>query len=174
MILEGQGRLVRAYPPLSGIDFAGTVRRSDSPEFWSGDPVVLTGWRVGEVQWGVISGDHGIIAAHAEPDKPSCDVRPRLVSASSSVPEYQYQNNDRYRNAEKPKKNTFTHGLPPTSWASTRGQGLTFPVGTASSNDVFPRQRFTNPRGGLPLSCQRRPVNGKPASARMAGSRLAP
>jgi hypothetical protein len=42
-------------------------------------------------------------------------MRPRLVSASSSVPEYQYQNDDRYRNAEKPKKNTSTHGLPPTS-----------------------------------------------------------
>ena len=35
-----------------GIDFAGTVERSDSPEFKPGDPVVLTGWRVGEAQWG--------------------------------------------------------------------------------------------------------------------------
>src|SRR5207302_811897 len=52
MILEGQGRLVRAYPHVPGVDFAGTVLRSDSPEFRPGDPVVLTGWRVGEVQWG--------------------------------------------------------------------------------------------------------------------------
>jgi len=35
-----------------GVDFAGTVLRSDSPEFRPGDPVILTGWRVGEVQWG--------------------------------------------------------------------------------------------------------------------------
>src|SRR2546425_10850437 len=52
MILEGQGRLVRAYPHVPGVDFAGTVISSDSPEFPPGDPVVLTGWRVGEVQWG--------------------------------------------------------------------------------------------------------------------------
>ena len=52
MILEGQGRLVRRYPHIPGIDFAGTVERSESPEFRPGDPVVLTGWRVGEAQWG--------------------------------------------------------------------------------------------------------------------------
>ena len=52
MILEGQGRLVRQYPHVPGIDFAGTVERSDSPEFKPGDPVILTGWRVGELHWG--------------------------------------------------------------------------------------------------------------------------
>jgi acrylyl-CoA reductase (NADPH) len=52
MILEGQGRLVRKYPHVPGIDFAGTVLQSRSPEFQPGDPVILTGWRVGEVQWG--------------------------------------------------------------------------------------------------------------------------
>jgi acrylyl-CoA reductase (NADPH) len=52
MILQGIGRLVRSYPHIPGIDFAGTVERSDSPEFKPGDPVVLTGWRVGELQWG--------------------------------------------------------------------------------------------------------------------------
>src|SRR5207248_5194457 len=39
-------------PHVPGIDFAGTVLASDSPEFRPGDPVVLTGWRVGEAQWG--------------------------------------------------------------------------------------------------------------------------
>src|SRR6267142_4379718 len=52
MILEGQGRLVRAYPHVPGVDFAGTVISSESPEFRPGDPVILTGWRVGEAQWG--------------------------------------------------------------------------------------------------------------------------
>ena len=52
MILQGVGRLVRGYPHIPGIDFAGTVERSDSPAFNPGDRVVLTGWRVGEVQWG--------------------------------------------------------------------------------------------------------------------------
>jgi acrylyl-CoA reductase (NADPH) len=52
MILQGVGRLVRQYPHIPGIDFAGTVERSESSEFAPGDPVILTGWRVGEVQWG--------------------------------------------------------------------------------------------------------------------------
>jgi acrylyl-CoA reductase (NADPH) len=52
MILQGIGRLVRNYPHVPGIDFAGTVEHSASPEFKPGDPVILTGWRVGEVHWG--------------------------------------------------------------------------------------------------------------------------
>ncbi|PTQ75189.1 MDR family oxidoreductase [Celeribacter persicus] len=46
------GGLVRTYPHVPGIDFAGTVEISESPEFRPGDKVVLTGWRVGEVHWG--------------------------------------------------------------------------------------------------------------------------
>jgi len=52
MILQGLGRLVRTYPHIPGIDFAGSVEHSEAPEFEPGDPVILTGWRVGEAQWG--------------------------------------------------------------------------------------------------------------------------
>ena len=46
------GGLVRNYPHVPGIDFAGTVEASDDPRYSPGDKVVLTGWRVGEVHWG--------------------------------------------------------------------------------------------------------------------------
>jgi len=52
MVLGGIGRLVRNYPHVPGIDFAGTVTASDSSDFAPGDSVVLTGWRVGEAHWG--------------------------------------------------------------------------------------------------------------------------
>jgi len=52
LIVNGAGGLVRKYPHVPGIDFAGTVRESRHAGFKSGDRVVLTGWRVGEVQWG--------------------------------------------------------------------------------------------------------------------------
>ena len=52
MILEGQGRLVRDYPHVPGIDFAGRVAESRHADFKEGDEVILTGWRVGEVHWG--------------------------------------------------------------------------------------------------------------------------
>jgi len=35
-----------------GIDFAGTVEKSEHPSYRPGDKVLLTGWRVGELQWG--------------------------------------------------------------------------------------------------------------------------
>jgi acrylyl-CoA reductase (NADPH) len=52
MVLNGLGRLVRTYPHVPGIDFAGTVADSSSPDFKKGDQVVLTGWGVGEQRWG--------------------------------------------------------------------------------------------------------------------------
>jgi acrylyl-CoA reductase (NADPH) len=46
------GGLVRRYPHVPGIDFAGTVEASEDPRYAPGDRVVLTGWRVGEAHWG--------------------------------------------------------------------------------------------------------------------------
>ena len=46
------GGLVRNYPHVPGIDFAGTVEASDDDRYKAGDKVVLTGWRVGEAHWG--------------------------------------------------------------------------------------------------------------------------
>lgn len=44
--------LVRKYPHVPGIDFAGVVEASSDRRYAPGDPVVLTGWRVGEAHWG--------------------------------------------------------------------------------------------------------------------------
>ena len=46
------GGLVRNYPHVPGIDFAGRVLASDDARYAPGDRVVLTGWRVGEAHWG--------------------------------------------------------------------------------------------------------------------------
>ena len=52
MILKNGGNLVKDYPHIPGIDFAGTVEESESDKFKKGDKVILTGWRVGEVFFG--------------------------------------------------------------------------------------------------------------------------
>ncbi len=52
LILNGLGRLVRTYPHVPGVDFAGVVEASRHPSFRPNDNVILTGWRVGEMQWG--------------------------------------------------------------------------------------------------------------------------
>jgi acrylyl-CoA reductase (NADPH) len=52
LCLGSGGGLVRTYPHVPGVDFAGTVTASDDVRYAAGDKVILTGWRVGEAQWG--------------------------------------------------------------------------------------------------------------------------
>ena len=42
LVVNGLGRLVRHYPHVPGIDFAGTVTASDHSDFQPGDSVILT------------------------------------------------------------------------------------------------------------------------------------
>lgn len=52
LCLNAKAGLVRSFPHVPGIDFAGTVAESADPRYQPGDRVVLTGWRVGEAWWG--------------------------------------------------------------------------------------------------------------------------
>ncbi|MBI1219340.1 MAG: acryloyl-CoA reductase [Rhodobacteraceae bacterium] len=52
LCLGAGGGLVRHWPHVPGIDFAGTVEASADARYAPGDKVVLTGWRVGEAHWG--------------------------------------------------------------------------------------------------------------------------
>ena len=52
MILKNGGRLVKEFPHIPGIDFSGTVVDSENSNFKSGDQVILTGFRVGEIFYG--------------------------------------------------------------------------------------------------------------------------
>jgi acrylyl-CoA reductase (NADPH) len=52
LVLTTGGGLVKTWPHVGGIDFAGTVESSENPDFRPGDKVVLNGWRVGELHWG--------------------------------------------------------------------------------------------------------------------------
>ncbi|ODT20363.1 MAG: acryloyl-CoA reductase [Kaistia sp. SCN 65-12] len=52
LVLTTGGGLVKTWPHVGGIDFAGTVEKSDHAGFKAGDKVVLNGWRVGELHWG--------------------------------------------------------------------------------------------------------------------------
>jgi acrylyl-CoA reductase (NADPH) len=52
LAVTGRSPVVRRFPLVPGIDFAGTVIASDSPDFAAGDPVLLNGWGVGETHFG--------------------------------------------------------------------------------------------------------------------------
>jgi len=52
LALTGSGPIIRRFPMVPGIDFAGEVATSQSPQFKPGDKVILNGWGVGEHHWG--------------------------------------------------------------------------------------------------------------------------
>ena len=52
LCLDVSRGMVRTYPHVPGIDFAGVVERSADARYTPGDKVILTGWRVGETHWG--------------------------------------------------------------------------------------------------------------------------
>lgn len=52
LAITGKSPVVRKFPMVPGIDFAGTVTDSSHPEWKAGDRVVLNGWGVGETHWG--------------------------------------------------------------------------------------------------------------------------
>ncbi len=55
LALTGKSPIIRKYPLIPGIDFAGTVVASSNSEFQAGDAVLLNGWGVGESHHGGFS-----------------------------------------------------------------------------------------------------------------------
>jgi acrylyl-CoA reductase (NADPH) len=56
LAITGRSPIVRAWPLIPGIDFAGVVEASDNPDFKPGERVVLNGWGVGESHHGGYAG----------------------------------------------------------------------------------------------------------------------
>lgn len=52
LAVSGKGRIARKLPMVAGIDLAGTVIESRSPDWKAGDRVVANGWGMSETQWG--------------------------------------------------------------------------------------------------------------------------
>lgn len=52
LAITGKSKVLRSYPMVPGVDMAGTVLESDSPDFHAGDQVILTGFQHGEKYWG--------------------------------------------------------------------------------------------------------------------------
>ena len=56
LAITGKAPVVRRFPMVPGVDFAGTVIASENPEWKEGDKVVLDGWGVGETHYGAYAG----------------------------------------------------------------------------------------------------------------------
>jgi len=56
LAITGNAPVVRRFPMVPGIDFAGTVIASTNPDWKEGDKVILNGWGVGETHYGAYAG----------------------------------------------------------------------------------------------------------------------
>lgn len=56
LAITGKSPVVRHWPLVPGIDFAGTVLSSSSEDYQAGDKVILNGWGVGEAHHGAYAG----------------------------------------------------------------------------------------------------------------------
>ncbi len=79
------GGLVRTYPHIPGIDFAGTVEASDDDRYKPGDKVVLTGWRVGEAHWGGYSQKARVKADWLVPLPEGLDTRQAMAVGTAGL-----------------------------------------------------------------------------------------
>src|ERR1700730_14022430 len=52
LAITGKGPVVRQFPMVPGVDFAGSVQESENSSYRKGDRVLLNGWGVGEHHWG--------------------------------------------------------------------------------------------------------------------------
>jgi acrylyl-CoA reductase (NADPH) len=52
LAVSGRGKIARKLPMVCGIDLAGTVRESRSPDWHPGDKVIVNGWGLSEAHWG--------------------------------------------------------------------------------------------------------------------------
>tara|TARA_Y100000385_G_C13074930_1_gene630938 strand:+ start:1082 stop:2071 length:990 start_codon:yes stop_codon:yes gene_type:complete len=79
------GGLVRKYPHIPGIDFAGTVQTSSDSRYKAGDKVVLTGWRVGEAHFGGFSQKARVNADWLVPLPKGLDTRAAMAIGTAGL-----------------------------------------------------------------------------------------
>ncbi|GKW25469.1 quinone oxidoreductase [Pectobacterium carotovorum subsp. carotovorum] len=79
LAITGKGKIIRNFPMVPGIDFVGTVRHSDSDRFAVGQPVILTGWGVGENHWGGLAQQARVKSDWLVPLPASLDARKAMI-----------------------------------------------------------------------------------------------
>ncbi len=83
LAVTGKAPVVRRFPMIAGVDFAGTVEASSHPAWKPGDKVILNGWGLGETHLG----------AYAEKAR----VKGRLAGAAAAEHERARRHGDRHR-----------------------------------------------------------------------------
>jgi len=79
LAITGKGKIIRQFPMVPGIDFAGRVYSSEDNRFHVGQPVLLTGWGVGENHWGGLAKQARVNADWLVPMPEGLDARKAMI-----------------------------------------------------------------------------------------------
>lgn len=79
LAITGKGKIIRHFPMVPGIDFAGQVHHSEDPRFHVGQAVLLTGWGVGETHWGGLAEQARVNGDWLVPMPEGMDARKAMI-----------------------------------------------------------------------------------------------
>ena len=85
LAVTGTGRIIRNFPMVPGIDFAGIVSESADPRYMAGDRVILTGWGVGENHWGGMAEKARVKADWLVPMPEACDASKAMMIGTAGL-----------------------------------------------------------------------------------------
>jgi len=79
LAITGKGKIIRQFPMVPGIDFAGKVYSSEDSRYHVGQHVLLTGWGVGENHWGGLAKQARVNADWLVPMPEGLDARKAMI-----------------------------------------------------------------------------------------------
>lgn len=79
LAITGKGKIIRHFPMIPGIDFAGKIYSSEDSRYQVGQPVLLTGWGVGENHWGGLAKLARVNADWLVPMPAGLDARKAMI-----------------------------------------------------------------------------------------------
>ena len=85
LAITGKGKIIRNFPMVPGIDYAGAVLESKDNRFKPGDKVILTGWGVGENHWGGMAEKARVKADYLVPMPHGLDSRKAMVIGTAGL-----------------------------------------------------------------------------------------
>lgn len=85
LAVTGTGRIIRNFPMVPGIDFAGVVVESSDKRYKAGDRVILTGWGVGENHWGGMAEKARVNADWLVPMPEVCDAEKAMMIGTAGL-----------------------------------------------------------------------------------------
>ncbi|MGO0307606.1 acrylyl-CoA reductase (NADPH) [Endozoicomonas acroporae] len=85
LAITGKGKIIRDFPMVPGIDYAGQVISSSDDRYQPGDSVILTGWGVGENHWGGMAEKASVPANYLVSMPAGLDSRKAMIIGTAGL-----------------------------------------------------------------------------------------